>query len=133
MTPQIFTQSITVREEHIDDRNHVNNLVYLQWCLDAAENHWTQNATTKHLQDYVWFVLKHEIEYKMQALLGEQLLIKTWVASNAGVRSERQYEIYNEQTGKLLVKAKTLWCLLKADSKKPTLIPEEICNLFIDE
>ncbi|ARV11663.1 thioesterase family protein [Gilvibacter sp. SZ-19] len=133
MKPQVFEFTVTVASEHIDAQNHVNNLVYLEWCLEAAEKHWSRNATNQLLNEYVWFVLKHEIQYKAQAVLGDQLCLKTWVSSNAGVRSERQYEIYNQNSGKLLVQAKTLWCLLRADSKKPTAIPEEICNLFVDE
>lgn len=133
MKPQVFEFTVTVASEHIDAQNHVNNLVYLEWCIEAAEKHWSRNATNQLLNEYVWFVLKHEIQYKAQAVLGDQLCLKTWVSTNAGVRSERQYEIYNQNSGKLLVQAKTLWCLLRADNKKPTAIPEEICNLFVDE
>ena len=133
MKPQIFELAITVGPEHIDTQNHVNNLVYLQWCLEAAEKHWTRNASTKHLENYVWYVVKHEISYKAPAFEGEEVVVKTWVESNEGVRSERRYEIWNPQQNKKLVEAKTLWCLLLAKTQRPHPIPEEICKLFTDE
>ena len=133
MNPQIFELAISVGPEHIDIRNHVNNLVYLQWCLEAAEKHWSRNASKSQLEDYIWYVLKHEINYKAAAFEGEEVLVKTWVESNEGVRSERRYEIWNPSQNKLLVEARTLWCLLLAKTQRPHPIPEEICKLFTRE
>lgn len=37
---------LTVEEEALDDMNHVNNLVFLQWCLKAAGAHSTSVGST---------------------------------------------------------------------------------------
>ncbi|MDC8005977.1 thioesterase family protein [Aureisphaera galaxeae] len=130
MSAKVFKHRFKVPSSAIDVRNHVNNLAYLQWCLDAAESHWEQNASEEMRSQYVWYVLNHNIDYKASAFEGDELEIKTWVAYAEGVKSERHYEILNANTGRILVTAKTLWCFLNAKSLKPTKIPEEIRNLF---
>lgn len=130
MSPQLFKHQITVNASAIDVRNHVNNLMYLQWCLDAAEGHWHAKATTAMQSHYVWYVLNHTIDYRASAFLGEQLEVHTWVTFAEGVKSERRYEIYRLDDQKLLVEAKTLWCLLDAKTVRPTKISEEIRTLF---
>lgn len=130
MTSEIFTTEFTVPASAIDQQQHVNNLVYLKWCLETAEAHWQHKASKEQQKKYIWFVLEHHIAYKAQAILGEDILIKTWVSTAEGVRSIRHYEIFNKKHQQLLVKAHTEWCLLDAQSKRPTKIPDEIRNLF---
>ncbi len=130
MSSEIFKHQITVQASAIDVRNHVNNLSYLQWCLDAAEGHWEKNASIKIKSDYVWYVLRHSIDYKASAFEGEELEVRTWVHVSEGVRSERRYEIFRIKDQKQLVSAKTIWCLLDSKTLRPTKIPEEIRNLF---
>ncbi|MBX2827813.1 MAG: acyl-CoA thioesterase [Flavobacteriaceae bacterium] len=130
MDNKVFKHRFTVPPSAIDVRNHVNNLAYLEWCLDAAQSHWERNASEEIRGNYVWYVLNHNIDYKASAFEGDILEIETWVAYSEGVKSERHYEITNTATGQLIVAAKTLWCFLNAKSLKPTKIPEEIRNLF---
>ncbi|GAB5401061.1 MAG: hypothetical protein Aureis2KO_26460 [Aureisphaera sp.] len=130
MDHKVFKHRFTVPSSAIDVRKHVNNIAYLQWCLDAAESHWEQNASKEIRSKYIWYVLSHTIDYKASAFEGDVLEIRTWVSFSEGVKSERRYEIKNVDSGKVMVEAKTLWCFLDASSLKPTKIPEEICNLF---
>ncbi len=125
-----FTQLIEIRPDHIDALNHVNNVVYLQWVQDVASAHWNAIASDEMKKQYSWVVLKHEIEYFAQAFLNDVIQAKTWVFKSAGVRSERHVELYNHKTGKLLVRAKTTWCLLDAKTMKPRRIEQDILQLF---
>ena len=131
MKTNIFSKTITVPASAIDSREHVNNLIYLQWCLEVAQAHWEQNASEEIRQAYVWYVLRHEIDYKASAFEGEELQVETWVKSSEGVRSERHYKIFRIKDGKTIVEAKTLWCFLDAKTLRPTKIPEEIRTLFM--
>ena len=114
----------------IDVRGHVNNLKYLEWCLEAAEAHWERNTSPEIRERYVWYVLHHSVDYRASAFEGEQLEARTWVFSAEGVKSERHYRIIRTQDNKTLVEAKTIWCLLDAKSQRPTKITDEIRNLF---
>ena len=131
MNSNIFRKTILVPASVIDDRDHVNNLTYLQWCVDAAQSHWEQNASEEIRKSFVWYVLKHEIDYRSSAYEGEELEVETWVTSSEGVRSERCYKVLRKKDAKVLVEAKTLWCLLDAKTLRPTKITEEIRTLFM--
>lgn len=125
-----FEQLIAVKADHLDALNHVNNVVYLQWVQDVASAHWSSIASGEMKQRYSWVVLKHEIEYFAPAFLNDMIIARTWVYQSHGVRSERHVELYNQRTGKLLVRAKTNWCLLDAQTMKPRRIERDILNLF---
>jgi len=126
----VYSEIFTVPSSAIDERNHVNNLAYLQWCLDAAEKHWNNFTTDDIEKKYVWFVLNHTIDYKAASFEGEELKLTTWIKKNEGVKSERHYKIIRIKDHKTLVEAKTVWCLLNAETLRPTKITEEIKQLF---
>ena len=128
---EVFTQNVIVTSSDIDERHHVNNLIYLQWCLDAAETHWHTKTTKALIEQYVWYVLDHSISYKASAFEGEELEVKTWVTGYSGVRSTREYQILRINDQKVLVEAKTTWCLLDGKTQRPAKITEEIATLFV--
>ena len=115
-----FETKYTVKSSHIDELNHVNNVVYLQWIQNIANLHWTQLKQDVDTTAYVWVVIRHEIDYIGQALLGETLVAKTWVGKTEGIRSIRHVEFY--KNNKLVVKAQTTFCLVNAKTFRPTRI-----------
>ncbi len=125
-----YQQHIIVRSQDLDKLDHVNNVVYVQWVQEVAKAHWDKLAPVEMQQKYIWMVLRHEIEYQSQAMLGDELVASTWVAWSEGVKSERQVEIINKKTNKTVVKAKTLWCLLDAETKRPRKIGDDIMSVF---
>ncbi|WP_435139167.1 acyl-CoA thioesterase [Formosa sp. A9] len=121
---------VTVTPEDLDDLNHVNNVRYVQWIQDVAKAHW-QNAATATMQElYIWVVIEHHIFYKAEALLGDELLLKTYIKKAVGVKSIRVVDIYNTNTNKLLLTAETHWCLIHTQTKRPTRIPEDVKAIF---
>ena len=127
----VFSYTFKVPESAIDVNGHVNNITYLEWCIDIAEKHWFSKAPKETHNTYFWVVLNHFIEYKNPAFEGEELQIETWVTSAEGVKSERHYKIFRKKDNKVMVIAKTLWCFVELKSQKPTRITEEIRNLFL--
>ena len=127
---QIFSKTITVSKDHLDDLNHVNNVRYVQWVQDIAKEHWLTYVSKKVLDTYSWFLVNHFIEYKNQALLGDTLLIKTYVPKAEGVSTIRFVEIFNAKTEQLIVKSKAKWCLIDTKTQRPTRITQEIADLF---
>ncbi|MBT6377123.1 MAG: thioesterase family protein [Flavobacteriaceae bacterium] len=124
----VFETNYTVVTSNIDELNHVNNVVYLQWIQDIANLHWNELKQGVDTAAYVWVVIRHEIDYLNQALLGDTLLAKTWVGKTAGLKSIRHVEFY--RNNKLLVKAQTTFCLLHAKSFKPMRITDEILAML---
>ena len=124
----VFETNYTVVTSNIDELNHVNNVVSLQWIQDIANLHWNELKQGVDTAAYVWVVIRHEIDYLNQALLGDTLLAKTWVGKTAGLKSIRHVEFY--RNNKLLVKAQTTFCLLHAKSFKPMRITDEILAML---
>lgn len=126
----IFEKHITVSTEDIDARNHVNNIRYVQWVQDIAEENWIANTSITIRDAYYWIMLSHHIKYKAEAVIGDELLLKTFVTKAEGFRSTRIVEIYNQKTNKLLTTSETIWCLMSHNRNKPTRITQDIIDIF---
>jgi acyl-CoA thioester hydrolase len=124
----IFTLTITVSDEDIDNLQHVNNLVYVKWMDTIATTHWTYLTKENPLPQYVWVVMRHEIDYLKQAILGDKIIVKTWVGETKGITSVRFMEFYKSAV--LLVKAKTIWAMLDSKTFKPTRIRENVLKVL---
>lgn len=123
-----FTFSFVVNENEIDDLNHVNNIHYVEWIQNAAQKHWDILKQQIINKNYVWVVLRHEVDYLASAKLNDIIEISTWIGDSYGVKSERFVEVKCE--GKILAKAKTVWCLLDDKSMKLIRIPSEIMKIL---
>lgn len=126
----IFEKHITVTSEDLDARKHVNNVRYVQWVQDIAEENWIANTSTTIRDNYYWVMLSHYIQYKAEAVLGDNLLLKTYVTKSEGLKSTRMVEIYNRNTNKLLTTSETIWCFMSHKTNKPTRITQDIIDLF---
>ncbi|MDN4163922.1 thioesterase family protein [Cytophagales bacterium LB-30] len=126
----IFQHSITIQASDIDSLGHVNNVVYLRYVQEVAEAHWETCASDELKKAHLWVVLRHEIDYKAPAFLGQSLLGRTWVEKADGAKVWRYVHLLEVDSGKLVAQAKTLWCLLDAVTKRPKRITEEIDTVF---
>ena len=127
---ETYTEKRTVTKDDLDDLHHVNNVRYVQWIQDIAKEHWEVRASDELKNDFIWVVIRHEIDYKKQAFLGDGILIETFVGETTFVTSERFVNIKNAETDEVLVAAKSMWCLLDAGSKRPTKITEDLRTVF---
>ncbi len=123
-------QEITVTKNDLDDLNHVNNVIYIQWIQEIAKNHWKNLVSNEILNNYYWVLLEHHIQYHNPAFLGEKIKITTYIEKTEGVKSSRVVEIYKKETNQLLVTSKTIWCLINANTNKPNRINDEIKKAF---
>jgi acyl-CoA thioester hydrolase len=127
----IFDHRIIVLEADLDHMNHVNNVVYVQWVQDAASAHWNAVFSAELRERFNWVVLRHEIDYRSPARLSDELIARTWVKEYDGAKSIRMVQIIRECDGKVLVEAKTTWCLLSALNNRPVRVGDEIKNILL--
>jgi len=127
---QTYEKHIVVKQKDIDERSHVNNIRYVEWVQEIAQEHWESKINDEIRNRYYWIMLSHFINYKAEALLGDVLRLKTFVTKSEGLKSIRQVEIYNKNTNKLLTTSETIWCLMAHENNKPTRITAEITGLF---
>jgi acyl-CoA thioester hydrolase len=128
-----FELAISVEASDIDQLGHVNNVRYVQWVQDAAVAHWKAAAPPEAQRKLLWVVLRHEIDYRQPAFPGDKLVARTWVGTASRLRFERHTELLRAQDHVLLVKARTIWCPIDAETKKPTGVSEEVRACFSQE
>ena len=122
LVPRIYEETIVVKEEDLDELDHVNNVRYVQWMEDIAKSHWEKTAPRDVQNKYLWMVLRHEIDYKGQAFSGDELLVQTFVGEHTNVTSQRHVVIRKKDSNKILLKALSSWCLLDAKTREPARI-----------
>ncbi len=130
----IFEYTINVTHEHIDELDHVNNVVYVQFMQEVANNkHWHSVALSELEKKLVWVVRRHEIDYLHPAILNDVLLLRTWTGDHSTVSWERHYEIVRISDQKKIITAKSIWVLLDKLTNRPVRIPDAILNRFSTE
>ncbi len=123
-----FSHSFRVSAEDIDVQGHVNNVAFVRWIQDVAVAHWFSAATEEIRKKLTWIVVRHEIDYKKQAFENDNVTVETWVGEPTHVSWERFTEITRGED--LLVKARSVWCLIDRQTSKPTRITSELKKLF---
>ena len=130
MSSAPFEMTISVLPEDIDGQNHVNNTVYLRWVQEVATAHWQAVASGEAQEGIGWVVLRHEIDYKAPACLGDDVVLRTWVGKATRLTFERFTEIRRRTGGQLLSTARTLWCPINAQTGRPVRVPAEVREQF---
>ena len=125
-----FEMTVSVLPEDIDEQNHVNNTVYLRWVQDVATAHWRAVASPKAQGSIGWVVLRHEIDYKAPACVGDEVVLRTWVGKATRLTFERFTEIRRRSDGQVLSKARTLWCPINSQLGRPVRVPAEVRAQF---
>ena len=131
MTRPVFEHRITAKAEHIDELGHVNNAVWVQWIQEVALAHWYSVAAPEHQDDYIWVVVRHEIDYLRAVREGETVTGRTWVGEEPkGARFDRLMEFVGED-GKVRVKARTTWAIIDKAAGRPIRVPPEVIAPFV--
>jgi acyl-CoA thioester hydrolase len=125
-----FELPIQVAPDDIDELGHVNNVTYLRWVQDAAVAHWTAAAPAAEQARLFWIVLRHEIDYLHPAHIEDRLAAFTWVGTCTRLRFDRHTEIRRADDGRVLARARTVWCPIDATTRKPTPVSAELRARF---
>jgi acyl-CoA thioester hydrolase len=125
--PAAFTELHQVLPEEIDDYNHVNNTVYLQWMDRIA---WAHSAALGLSLEHCLalrrgMAVRHtRVDYLRAALEGDSVLIATWiVASDGRLRCTRRFDILRVADGERVLEAEIDFFCMNIDSGKPVRFP----------
>ncbi len=121
-SPSAFGLTVEVMPSDIDELGHVNNTVYLRWVQDVATAHWRAQASAEDQAAIVWVVLRHEIDFKTPAHIGDRVLLRTWVGTASRLTFERFTEILRASDQQLLARARTLWCPINPATNRPSRV-----------
>ena len=125
-----FIQEREVLSEHLDELKHVNNIQYLSWVQEISKKHWNKLTTSKKYEFQIWIVRSHNIVYKKQAKLGDELLLETYVKECKDYTSERIVNISLKKNQEVVARCNTIWCYVNKISNKLERIPKEVIDLF---
>ncbi len=127
---QVFSAAYSPVPADIDENGHVNNVVYLRWAQELAIAHWQARAPDQAKAQWAWVVLRQEVDYRRPLMLGETAAARTWVAEAAeGPRFDRFVRI-DAEGGAMCAQARTVWCLVELDSRRPRRVPDWMVETF---
>lgn len=132
MAAEIFTQHFPVAAADIDELGHVNNIVYLRYAQDIAIAHWRTRAPPEMLDAFVWVVTRHEVDYRAQLELGDDVEVRTYVdAAPRGPSWIRFVEVYKAGAEKPAAQIKSNWVLLDAQTRRMKRVPLDLAARFM--
>lgn len=132
MAAEIFTQRFPVDAADIDELGHVNNIVYLRYAQDIAIAHWRARATEEMVAGFVWVVMRHEVDYRAQLQLGDEVEVRTWVDdAPRGPAWARFVDIYKLGAEKPSAQIKSNWCMLDAQTRRIKRVPMDLVQRFL--
>ena len=118
----VFDLQIKVKPEHIDILGHVNNVVYVQWMQDVASAHietlgvgLEQYLEMKHAM----VAIEHYVQYRKAALLGDDIILRTWLYDVNALYSFRQYAFFRASDKSLLFTGNTKWACIEIATGRP--------------
>ena len=130
MSRPVFEHRIVAPADAIDELGHVNNAVWVQWIQEVALAHWYSVAAPEHQDDYIWVVVRHEIDYFRAVLEGERITARTWAGEKPqGAKFDRHIEFTGED-GKVRVRSRTDWAIIDKASGRPIRVPAEVVAPF---
>jgi len=125
---QIFEYDVDVVAGDIDEMDHVNNAVYLNWVQEAVLRHWRSIAPKEAVNSHVWVALKHEIRYIHPAFLNDHVVVRVILKKYQGARAF--YKTLINRGDELLVEVDSSWACLDSVTKKPVRLARDIAARF---
>ncbi|PWA11114.1 acyl-CoA thioesterase [Pueribacillus theae] len=129
------TTEIIVKEEDIDELEHVNNSVYVTY-LEKGRGDWYREAgfsfeeMKKH--QYGTVVVKLNITFIKEAKLRDRLKIKTIPIRLGNTSFDHKQEIYNEQ-GDMITEAFVTNVMFDRKERKSIPVVKELARHFNNE
>ena len=128
-----FEHRFVVEAAHIDVNGHANNVVYVRWVQDAAVAHWLAAIGLDQARSMSWAVVRHEIDYRRPAILGDQLVAETWLGAITAATTERFCIIRRAGDDVVLAESRTIWCGFDPRTGRPRRIDPAIRALMRGE
>lgn len=112
---------------------HVTNTEFVRWVDRVAELHSDSLGYTRPVLcdlGIMWFVARHEIDYRAEAWPQDELVLATWVRTMDRVKSWRETLIVRPADRTVICRAATLWVLVNLASRRPTRVSAEMVTRF---
>jgi len=131
--PSPHVIAVDVASDHIDLMQHVNNVHYLQWLENVAWDH--SVALGMRPEDYTrlghgMVVRRHELDYIAPAVLGDRVLLATWIVGVDRLSLHRRYQFVREGDGATLFRGATHFVCVEIAGGKVRRMPPEFAEVY---
>lgn len=112
---------------------HVNNAEYVRFVDRIAELATDAAGFTRDAmlaERRMWFVARHEIDYRAEAFAGDRLIAATWLREWTRTTVVRETRVWRPADAKIVIHASTRWAYVDLDSRRPARIPPEMRDAF---
>jgi len=129
--PKILGVPIEVRFRDMDSMGHVNNAVYFTYLEMARVAFYRHFMGATQIQDLEMIAAKATCEFRSPATWNDRLLARIWVSRVGTSSFDFDYEITDENSGRLIATAQTIQVAwdYRTDSKK--LVPQRLRELLL--
>ncbi len=131
--PSPHVLPVDVTGVHIDLMRHVNNVHYLLWLENVAWDH--SVALGMAPDDYTrlgqgMVVRRHELDYVAPALLGDRVLLATWIVGLDRLSLHRRYQFVRASDGTTLFRGATHFVCVEIESGRVRRMPAEFTQVY---
>lgn len=128
-----FVMRRRVEWRDIDPMEHVNNATYLAYMDDAGVEvsvafGWPISRMLE--EGFAIIARRIRIEYRLPAVLGDELEVATWASGMRRATGTRHYFITRLSDGELLAQAHTEYVWVDLATGRPIRIPERLLHDF---
>lgn len=126
MIDGVFEQQIEVIPPHIDGLGHVNNVQYLTWVEQVAWAHSEQlglGLAEYQRLDAAMVAREHQLLYKAACLVGQQLILRTWLGQRDALNLRRHYQFVRIQDQQVVFEGQTHWVCIRLSTGRPQRMP----------
>lgn len=129
---KLFSIEFSVSEAELDENQHVNNVVYVQWMQDVAIAHASDVGSTAMLGQLgaTWVARSHQILYLKPAFAGDRIRLTTWITSLRKARSLRKYQFLRLDDDQVLATGETEWVFIDVTTGRPRSVPQTVARCF---
>ncbi len=131
--PGIYTQNRLVEWRDVDQARHVNNATYLNYMEEAgfgATRHFGWSMARMTAENFGIVARRMQIEYRLQAVLAEELSISTYLSETRRSTTVRHYIITRSTDGALIAQARGLFVFINPETGKIARLPLQIMDDF---
>jgi len=131
--PGIFEMQMRVAWQDIDAVQHVNNAIYLNYIDQCgmqviAAHGW---PITRMLDEgHAILIRRHQIQYRQQALLNDELVLSTWVSNVRRSTAIRHYLIKRKTDDAIIAIVHSLGVWVDLNSGRPNRFPDNFLQDF---
>ncbi len=129
-----FDSEVSVRPDDIDMNNHVHTSRYLDYVLYARFDQMSRcygmsmEKFTEH--GWGWYVKSCQIEFKRPLMMGETIIVRTWLDSFGKTDALVRFQIFRKSTMKIAAEGSMVNAMISNSSGRSIPIPPWVIDKY---